>query len=1281
MKHVLNPTLDDLKLKCVLVQAWKKASKYIRQHNWYADMLELDYQSLRLPDFLSEIQVILENAHVWEPTPLRVVPAPKSQKWKLKGDKWFPAESIDKKLRPLAHVSLVDQVVATSIMICMADHFETLQGDPILSIAKARNRKKIISYGNRLFCDNLGDILRHRWGSSKLYRQYFIDYQTFLRRPSVVADELKKNLPTEEEIAIVQSDLSKFYDRVRPSLLIEKIKKYSSEGTTESWFTFIGQVFNWGWHDSKWVEKYSKADKENPIEGFQKVALPQGLVASGFFANLVLLDLDRALVSCFGTKISDQSDIVIQDACRYVDDICLVLTIPKNTEEGDIQSAVTNWLQGLLDGHAKGLLIEESKTKVTVEGRNQQFLIPQSKTANRIQKDVSGTFDMLHGTELLGAIEGFFHTQQRYSQENRTKSERAGLLIGISDIRDDTAARFAAGKFRRVFRSLRPILYDGIEVGLKPIDDEEENNGESYSLPKLVLSKQQLDERGQLFAAMLIEEWVTNPSYVRLLRIALDIYPDHKFLEKILTILKDGWTVKGCKSHRKEVKQYCLAEIFRAGATETGMVADNDCLPQGVDLAQYHKSLTKEAKSVLTEFSSKGFSGNRFSWYLMQQVFLYLAARNETKDIKLPSRRGLSMLSLYQNFIGFLNGEHQYNVERRCTFSALAVSAFANEEILGMQKLSEKYFQRLSLIAPSVAGKFWEKVKNKAQRSHYDIARRIGLVKSMEGTLPEMASRLPNPFWREDNLLLLATEVADYLSENDLQSPWQITGQVADRTAGTKFDIPEVESIKIGKHSLIGSEMFVAPDWVEGDNEKKRYKLGMALRFALRGDIDFLRGRSLIKKSRSFRYSLPVSHWELLQYGGYHGRTAFAPEWIPISSWMEDLLFELLRWPGCGTSEEPLSFANIKQKIYDRQKKLEKLRGKASGLIFLEQSAPPPYRTVQNSWHRPIRIGVVQSVFPDSDVFREISNSSGLRDPTLSEPETRTRHRQHLVTMIEGIEQMLRVRETHIENSRSDGRLLDLLVFPELSVHPQDLNPILIPFVRRHRCIVLAGLVFHQEDMLSGAPLINSAMWLIPEWKKDQGLQIRRIQQGKWHLTSLERSLNPAPVPFRPAQWIVNYEWEKEKRPLRISASICYDSTDLSLASDLKSSSDIFVVCALNQDVGTFDRMAESLHYHMFQGVIIVNNGQFGGSNFYMPFGEIYHRQVLHLHGQPQAQIAFIEADPEKMICKGTNSISSLCIFDNIDEPRECLRCTNGSNECPLKPTGKWKTPPAGWNP
>jgi hypothetical protein len=204
--------------------------------------------------------------------------------------------------------------------------------------------------------------------------------------------------------------------------------------------------------------------------------------------------------------------------------------------------------------------------------------------------------------------------------------------------------------------------------------------------------------------------------------------------------------------------------------------------------------------------------------------------------------------------------------------------------------------------------------------------------------------------------------------------------------------------------------------------------------------------------------------------------------------------------------------------------------------------------------------------------------------------------------------------------------------------------------------MALFGQVYHRAGPGVATPLINSCLWLIPEWRVTNGFQVRFVEQGKAHLTNLETGFNPVPTPFRPAQWIIEYQWTSDPaaRPLKLSASVCYDATDLALASDLKTRNDVYIVCALNRDVGTFDRMSEGLHYHMYQGVIVVNNGQFGGSSFFMPFGQSFHRQVLHLHGQPQAGIAFAEISPEKLLSRPNQNINAY-------------------------PTGEWKTPPANW--
>ncbi|MHB1941561.1 MAG: hypothetical protein ACYCP0_00685 [Acidiferrobacteraceae bacterium] len=121
---------------------------------------------------------------------------------------------------------------------------------------------------------------------------------------------------------------------------------------------------------------------------------------------------------------------------------------------------------------------------------------------------------------------------------------------------------------------------------------------------------------------------------------------------------------------------------------------------------------------------------------------------------------------------------------------------------------------------------------------------------------------------------------------------------------------------------------------------------------------------------------------------------------------------------------------------------------------------------------------------------------------------------------------------------------------------------------------------------------MNSALWILPTWSAGHGLQIRTRRQGKRHLAVEEAKLKNRKG-WRPCQWLVGYDWSinTEDRPLWLTAAICYDATDLSLAARLRHYSDVFAIPALNKDVGTFDQMALALHYHMFQYVVVANSG------------------------------------------------------------------------------------------
>ena len=1279
MKQILNPCLEDLRLECVLMQAWKKTSSHLRTHSWYADTLGIDYQSLRIPSFLAEIQEGIASYADWTPQSLELVPAPKTQRWCFDDNgNWIPRanQNYQKKLRPLAHVALRDQVVATAIMLCLADRLETRMNDPRLSIDSEVNRGRVLAYGHRLVCDDAEDGgLRHRWGSAKLYRQYFQDYQTFLRRPRIVAESLDLR-SSEFEIAIVQSDLSKFYDRVQPVLLRQKIERLGRDGDDPRFFELAGRVFDWRWEDTKRASRHAR---ENGLDGFMNVALPQGLVASGFFANVVMQDFEVRLRSAFGEVIDQALGITLLDAAYYVDDFRLVVKIPRSDPglaESEVRDAISTWLQRQLDVTAPGLVVEQSKTAVTVEGRDRRFLVPQSLAAQRIQTDTSGVFDMLHGTELIGAIEGFFHTQKRYSTETKPEEVgRTGLLVGLSDMRDETAARFAAGRFRRTFRSLRPILEgDNQDVGqaMPPAGADPGDGGGERSL---VLSKVQLDERAKFFAALLIEEWTANPASVRLLRVALDMYPDPQFLEEVLRILKSGWAVGGSKGARREIRLYCLAELFRAGATETGMVSDDECLPQGIGIDRYHERLLLEAQDIFNQFVCGQSSGSRLPWYLMQQVFLYLSAREAFPEtLTQLGAKGGPLLAPYRRFAKFLGGDLPAGLEERSSFLVIARTCFSLTTLvnrIAQQGVSPEFLSRVEACSPSTAAALWKAARPSAGDALTQMAERLGLEprRSTEAItfVPDLASLELNPFFTEPNLLHFAHWLFG-LPEDTFDTPltpWQIECGLKSDDQGDPFGRIDPDTFRIRRSVGTGLRLFMLPEWCETPEERQRYQIGALLRFAIRGTIDFFARASKSRRHTVPRYARSISHWEQQRYSGFQGRSAFGPPWLPISSFIEDLLYDLLRWPGSGIFSPSRSLTEIRSGIEYRLNALRMQYGTHSRTLFLEQSAPLLNRQKHaTSWERPLRIGVVQTVIPDLGDYIRYATA-----PDLSgDPAFRRRHRAHLAAALEGVNQMRRLRDTHRSMDRNDGQTIDLLVFPELAVHPDDVGPLLMPFARKHQCILLFGMVYHTEPRLAGSPLINSCQWLIPEWTRTGGFQLRAVEQGKLHLTADEMSLTPAPAGFRPAQWLIEYVWssERDQRPLTISASVCYDATDLTLAADLRSRSDLYIICALNRDVGTFDRMSEALHYHMYQGVLLVNNGQFGGSSFFMPFEKPFHRQVFHFHGQPQVAIAFAEVSPEKLVNR-----------PKFDTDLRVSR--NGPSAESASPEGSWKTPPAGW--
>ena len=1214
----LEPSVELLRKEYVLIQAWKKTASYIRYHNWFSDTLALDQAAVNLPTFLGELGERLQSSESWQNDPLRIVPAPKSQRWRVREGRWEPVKegATSVKLRPLAHVSLADQVIATTLMLCLADRVETLQGDPQQPVSAQQERKRVVSYGNRLFCDAMGADLRHRWGSAKLYRAYYQDYRAFLSRPEVVAE----SIPAAEgkHVYVVHADLRQFYDRVRPDNLAEAIIRVRHDEDDPMFFSLAASVLDWGWHpsDEKDVQNYAE---QTELEDFTRVALPQGLVASGFFANVVLLSFDEALRVAIGTEIAP--GIQLADACRYVDDLQILVVVTPNLDcsSNDLEETVSSWLSQVLEENGPGLGLSPEKTRVVPLGGTEQPLVRQSVKMNRIQSAVSGGFDALAGEEILDAIQGLMRAQEALS----VGDDSGWRFSPVPDVRDDTVARFGAARFRTTFRSMRLLLHDEVKPEETGVGRDEARPGVRIRAAR---TRDELDEDARAFALGLIKRWIEDPSNVRLLRIGLDLWPDVQVLREVISLLRPFTEPGDPRKGAKQVAWYCLAEVLRAGATETGLVPNTESRPLRIDLAAYQDELRGEAVRLVA------LPGQTIPWYLRQQALLFLAAFDPA-GAPVIRMRTKQEIRQYLKLIRFLRGEGKHL--RSSDFATLAVLSrrgFVDRVQavnLTRPNLNRSRRHQLAQRDPS----FLLELLDTETDTHgfRDLPARIredlclGL-ESSDGDHDTLATAVrnshPSSFLRNELSLLRFAKAFLETWEQQECPPEVITpGQVRLRVVKDE-DIADVERLRI-RRSRTGKSgsLYEVPAWCP-DGEQWRFQLGFLLRFILSGQPDFTRPvhRGNWKEYEA-SYRPAEAHWYQRIYGLYSGQPAFGHDWLPITEWIEGFLLGLLRWPGCRTLDQ---FGWFEQDIQETQTQigqridnLEKTRGRATRELILPLRARRPTAT---NTKRPFRACVVQTAIPTVCDFQ-------LTDLALNEPTIRRKHRNHLSAALASVERMLALRETH---KAKEGRL-DWLILPELAVHPQDVRTHLVPFARTHRTMILAGLTY--EEILGEQPLVNSALWVIPEWSAAYGLQIKTRRQGKKHLAPDEQAFNDDYATrlqgFRPCQWLIGYPWSDEidGRPVWLTAAVCYDATDLGLAADLRHKSDILAIPALNKDVKTFDQMALALHYHMFQFVVVANNGQYGGSNAYWPQSDAHIRRVFHTHGQPQTAIAFFEID------------------------------------------------------
>lgn len=1258
VRRTLSPRLKHVQEKYVLVQAWKKTAAYIRRHNWFGDTLELDLKAVDLKNFLAGIARELDDPGRWKGKPLRLVLAPKSQDWWVpRTDEssdtaepnaiWQPRSlepgrdpaDVSERLRPLAHVDLRDQVVATALMLCLANRVETEQGDPRPSQKPDAGHSDtglvpFMSYGNRLFCDKVAGELRHRWGASKLYRSYYQDYREFLARPQKAAERVAGEDRTRQAF-IVQVDLSRFYDRVRPHALHAAIEKRLKDSKDEKEFLRLAtKVLDWSWCEKDELEVDRYADAAN-IDGFERVALPQGLVSAGFWANVAMLDFDQAIQ----TRALECEDLRLVDACRYVDDLRLVVTRPKekrgprNREKAEkwVADAVGHWVQDQLCDKAPGLQLNQEKTVAMEFEADRAGVVLQSQRMNRIQTRVSGGFTASEGLELLESIQGLLMLRSGFTRD----VDRSNWKYAPDpEVPEDTRARFGAFRYRKVVRDIRAMLPDQGDPGPEKI-----HAGPGMS----VVTRPELDELTRSFAYVLIEKWVNDPSNVRILLIALDLWPEAELLQSVLDLLRPWNQGDQGNPGAQRVAWYCLSEVLRAGATETGFGGDPESRPEKLCLQEYRRPLISEAWAVLKQTEPMVLP-----WYVRQQAFLLLFA-SESYSTRLDRTSVAEDSPHYRRMAELLAGKGEQIDPSSFGRHAIVLHRCFLKEIPGARWTFGRT-EAAANLDPAFAETLLRQRDGGLDDPWAGLAQQ--LLVDRTSFHPDSLARLAmdGAFSRDElTLLRLALVLIEALQGEKTPKvlpPWRVilkhNGEPDEKEAGVwsweSAHITDQESPDTLDH-------WTPPRYCKADT-RWRYQLGYLLRFALLRGPDFTTNVSRGRPRSEHHYRSAVSSWLQRKYGNYDGQSAFGGDWLPLSDWFERFLAALLWWPGRKRDAHgrvvDRGRGPTKAWVKDRIELLEQHVGEATKVQFLPMSFSSYYMP---KGLKTLRGAVVQTTYPAPADFTD--------DLKLSSEPARSRHRDHLTKALALVRQSLRLQEPGPQDNRPK---LDLLILPELSIHPDDIDRYLKPFARAFKTIVLAGVAF-EALRPEKEELVNTAVWIIPEYTTTNGWNVRSRRQGKLNLMALEtgRQQDGHPIAgYRPCQWIIECPASRTTvKPLRLSASVCYDATDLSIVADLRERADVYLIPALNKDVQTFDNLAIALSYQMYQLVVVANNGRYGGSSAYWPIGEPHERRIMHLHGQDQPTLGFFE------------------ISDVVEYRRG--RVEN------LPKRYSWKTPPAGY--
>ena len=1265
----LGPNKNLLLDRKLLSQAWKKTNIFIRENNWYVDRLELDLYSFNIENNLkkiSELNTRYIDKNFNEDSDIssfNIVPVPKStvENWEftnedanLNFDSWSSPECTNEntllELRGIALADMKTQINFTAILMCIAEAMESLQKRIKTDLADLLSAD-FYSYGNRLKSiwvneeDNEKAIFQS--GSSLLYEKYFHNYKLFLDRPLLIAEHYDSCLSSQHKIYILHMDISKFYDSIDKNLLKDFIqenllKYYESSDTFKEndindFTEILPNFFDFNYENSL------NESILNPISG-----LPQGLSASGFLSNIYLMEFDEKIGEYKNKPIkfsADQAEIsedvsstetiIIRDYCRYVDDMRLVIEVNKEIHEEIFKEKIIKIIEHLIsssinDRASSEYQIEFNHHKTEVIDYNKYYRKTISQTLNSHRLLASGTPTLEDISQNLDSLKNLLLSSlNSYKEEHSNKLMLSKISTEKWDIKSSTVRKFLATEFKKNIDIKNSVLKGSLER-----NSYMDKNNNLLHAEKKTISK------------LLLYTWSKDPSLIYLLKIGLEIDPSlfnfKSILEILETKLKYPPTDETPKSLReREVAFYTIGQIYDLGCNlnfkennENNQINKYSCM---------NKLLFNFAEKILNFHKNEVC---KLPFYVLQNLIIFYNFMNPSKfDYLIDNTDKIEYLRM-QPYILLSHIPESINAENNSKYIDILALALIKNQLTNDQdftfmnwfikfintvqnieikkELIKKLFQENNKLFRKI---FSENCTTIEFRNYselikpyefyletYKSSSNILLKNNKPISLMKIILSKENPFNQENALLLLTRNLLTKIDSNSSILDIDVECSNWEYIQNPQFYTDTFFKVELNTNQS-NNKLDINPFWLDSQNSslpealalplthfKRLYKIGMILRSCILNTFHFtaLELNDERKKEFGFRTT-----YYSRTFGLNNTTSKLSNKINPITPWLSEFIFYCLRWPYAHfDEEESIKYKDVFKLINQRISYQKEIYGKMTDTPMYVY----PINFNEKNTTESLKVGIVQSILPKPSDFDE-------KNPLYWSDENRSIQRNHIVNICNLIE-----RHLTAYNKSNQEQYIDLLVFPEVSVHMDDID-ILKKLVRKIKTNIFAGLMF-MKNPKNSSEIINQAVW-ITHHTIDEREEILELYQGKKNPTSNE--IKKGIKSYRPYQLIMEFT-HSNGVTWKTTGSICYDSTDLKLAADLRDLTDSYIISAYNKDVQTFDNMASSLSYHMYQPIILSNIGVYGGSTIQAPFSE-HNKLVAHLHGNNQIGIGIFEID------------------------------------------------------